>query len=141
MIKCKHTPFLVKCAVTSGVTKPAVLPIPFAIPYKVPAKLGAKSWWLTKLVRVAAPLDPIENVINATESTGAQPVYPKAMRSRPGTTCEKRQKNFLMNVVDTTFCRTILQVKLKQYLWPMKTNIEYLYCIFYCRHHERKNIE
>lgn len=63
-------------------------------------------------MRVAAPLEPIEKVMRATESMGAQPVYPRAMRSSPGTICEKRQKNFLINVVDTTFRLTILKINM-----------------------------
>lgn len=66
---------------------------------------------MTRFVSVAAPLDPIEKVIKATERMGAQPVYPSPIRSKPGTTWENKQKNFLMNVVDTTFCFTILKYK------------------------------
>lgn len=58
----------VKCATNTGLMNPLVVPTKLMIPYKLPAKFGAKSCEFCKFVMVAAPLNPRDNVMTATQT-------------------------------------------------------------------------
>lgn len=56
-----------------GEITPEVVPMQLIIPYRVPAKFGDKSWEFCKFVAVAAPLNPNDIVIIATQIYGSLP--------------------------------------------------------------------
>lgn len=59
------------------------------------------------MVRVAAPLKPIDIVIMVTDNAVEQPVYTSRINKTPGRIWENKQKNFLIAVVVINFFESI----------------------------------